>query len=138
LATMAEVARVAGVSSTTVSHVLNGTRKVAPETEAVVRDALAATGYRHNLAARALATQSTDTVGLAMSVVTNPYFAELARDIERKLRAAGYTTMLADTNDDPAIQGDVLDHLPFHAESRSPRQQPVVRIFCVKFRGDLR
>src|SRR6266849_5948803 len=43
---MADVAKVAGVSTTTVSHVLNGTRKVAPETEAVVRDALASTGYR--------------------------------------------------------------------------------------------
>jgi len=74
---MADVAKVAGVSTTTVSHVLNGTRKVAPETEAVVRDALASTGYRHNLAARALATQSTDTVGLAMSFVTNPYFCLL-------------------------------------------------------------
>src|SRR5690242_1673720 len=96
---MADVAKVAGVSTTTVSHVLNGTRKVAPETEAVVRDALASTGYRHNLAARALATQSTDTIGLAMSFVTNPYFAELVRDIELKLRAAGYTMILADTNE---------------------------------------
>ena len=111
MATMAEVARVAGVSTTTVSHVLNGTRKVAPQTEAVVREALASTGYRHNLAARALATQSTDTIGLAMSVVTNPYFADLVRDIERRFRAAGYTMVLADTNDDPAVQSDVLNHL---------------------------
>jgi len=111
VATMAEVARVAGVSATTVSHVLNGTRKVAPATEAVVREALASTGYRHNLAARALATQSTDTIGLAMSVVTNPYFADLVRDIERRFRAAGYTMVLADTNDDPAVQSDVLNHL---------------------------
>src|SRR5579859_6600400 len=94
VATMAEVARVAGVSTTTVSHVLNGTRKVAPKTEAAVREALASTGYRHNLAARALATQSTDTIGLAMSVVTNPYFADLVRDIERRFRAAGYTMVL--------------------------------------------
>ncbi len=108
---MADVAKVAGVSTTTVSHVLNGTRKVAPETEAVVRDALASTGYRHNLAARALATRSTDTIGLAMSFVTNPYFAELVRDIELKLRAAGYTMILADTDDDASVQSDVLNHL---------------------------
>lgn len=73
---MAEVARLAGVSTTTVSHVLNKTRRVAPETEELVLQAVAQTGYRHNLAAQALATQSTDTIGVAMSVVTNPYFAD--------------------------------------------------------------
>jgi LacI family transcriptional regulator len=111
MTTMAEVARLAGVSSTTVSHVLNKTRRVSPETEEVVRQAVARTGYRHNLAARALATQSTDTIGVAMSVVTNPYFAELVRDIERLLRHAGYTMIVADTNDDPAVEADVIDHL---------------------------
>jgi LacI family transcriptional regulator len=109
--TMAEVAQRAGVSVTTVSHVLNKTRKVAPETEELVLRAVAETGYRHNLAARALATQSTDTIGLAMSVVTNPYFAELVRDVERLLRRSGYTMILADTNDDPAVEADVIDHL---------------------------
>jgi len=108
---MAEVARLAGVSSTTVSHVLNNTRRVSPETEGLVMRAVAGTGYRHNLAARALATQSTDTVGVAMSVVTNPYFAELVRDIEKLLRHAGYTMIVADTNDDPAVEVDVLNHL---------------------------
>ena len=111
MVTMAEVARVAGVSTTTVSHVLNGTRRVAPETEAGVRAALASTGYRHNLAARALATQSTDTIGLAMSVVTNPYFAELVRGVEQKLRSVGYTLVLADTHDDSKVALDVIDHL---------------------------
>lgn len=108
---MAEVAQIVGVSTTTVSHVVNGTRKVAPETEQLVRAALVSTGYRHNLAARALATQSTDTIGIAMSVVTNPYFAELVRDVERQLRQAGYTLVLADTNDDPEVEVDVINHL---------------------------
>lgn len=108
---MAEVAELAGVSITTVSHVINQTRRVAPETEEQVRRAMASTGYRHNLAARALATQSTDTVGLAMSVVTNPYFGELVRGIERALRAAGFTLVLADTHDDPDVAMDVVDHL---------------------------
>src|SRR5258708_16339702 len=100
---MADVAKVAGVSTTTVSHVLNGTRKVAPETEAVVREALASTGYRHNLAARALATQSTDTIGLAMSFVTNPYFAYLAPDFERRFRPAAYTLVLPPPNHHPHL-----------------------------------
>ena len=110
-ATMAEVAKLAGVSLSTVSHVINKTRYVSPETEEQVRRAMATTGYRHNLAARALATQSTDTIGLAMSLVTNPYFADLVRGIERRLRAAGYTLVLADTNDDSKVTMSVLDHL---------------------------
>ncbi len=111
MTTMADVARLAGVSATTVSHVLNGTRPVAPATEQAVRRAVSKTGYRHNLAARALATQSTDTVGLAMSVVTNPFFAELVRNIERRLRDAGYTLILADTADDPSVALNVTNHL---------------------------
>ncbi|MFJ6572680.1 LacI family DNA-binding transcriptional regulator [Streptomyces sp. NPDC091292] len=108
---MADVARLAGVSTTTVSHVLNKTRKVAPETEELVWRAVERTGYRQNLAARALATQSTDTIAVAMSVVTNPYFAELVRDIDRLLRSAGYTMIVADTNDDPLVAVDVINHL---------------------------
>lgn len=108
---MAEVAKLAGVSVSTVSHVINKTRNVAPETEDQVRRAMATTGYRHNLAARALATQSTDTIGLAMSLVTNPYFADLVRGIEQRFRAAGYTLVLADTNDDREVTLNVLDHL---------------------------
>ena len=111
MATMGDVARLAGVSTSTVSHVLNGTRVVAPETEEIVRQAVASTRYRHNLAARALATQSTHTIGLAMSVVTNPYFAELVRHIERRLRVAGYTLILADTTDDADVALDVVNHL---------------------------
>lgn len=108
---MADVARLAGVSTTTVSHVLNNTRTVAAGTEKLVRNALVATGYRHNLAARALATRSTATIGLAMSVVTNPYFAQLVRGIEHHLRALGYTLILADTGDDPEVELDVINHL---------------------------
>ena len=46
-----------------------------------------------------------------MSVVTNPYFAELVRDIDRLARRSGFTLIIADTNDDPAIETDVIDHL---------------------------
>ena len=55
MATIADVARIAGVSQSTVSHVINGTRFVKPETEQAVRDAVARTGYTPNTLARALA-----------------------------------------------------------------------------------
>ena len=98
--TMADVARVAGVSTSTVSHVVNGTRKVSQETEQVVREAIHTTGYTHDRIARSLATGKTRTIGLAMSAISNPYFAELAHAIEQEATRAGYTMLLADTHDE--------------------------------------
>jgi LacI family transcriptional regulator len=100
LITMADVAREAGVSTSTVSHVVNATRKVSDPTERAVRDAVLATGYTHDRIARSLATGRTRTIGLAMSAISNPYFAELAHAVERGAAAAGYTLLLADTHDE--------------------------------------
>src|SRR6476646_8140975 len=99
--TMADVAQVAGVSTSTVSHVLNGTRKVSEATERAVRAAIHTTGYTHDRIARSLATGKTRTIGLAMSAISNPYFAELAHAIEQEAARAGYSLLLADTHDDP-------------------------------------
>src|SRR3954447_10947085 len=98
---MADVARAAGVSISTVSHVVNGTRKVSEGTERAVRAAVEATGYTHDRIARSLATGRTRTVGLAMSAISNPYFAELAHAVEHEASRAGYTLLLADTHDAP-------------------------------------
>ena len=98
---MADVAQAAGVSTSTVSHVLNSTRKVSEPTERAVREAIKATGYTHDRIARSLATGRTRTIGLAMSAISNPYFAELAHAIEQEAADAGYSLLLADTHDDP-------------------------------------
>jgi LacI family transcriptional regulator len=99
--TMADVARVAGVSISTVSHVMNGTRNVSREAERAVREAIRATGYTHDRIARSLATGNTRTIGLAMTAISNPYFAELAHAIEREATRGGYSLLLADTHDEP-------------------------------------
>jgi LacI family transcriptional regulator len=65
VATIADVARKAGVSVSTVSHVLNGTRRVAPGTAFAVQTAIDAFGYRPNLMARSLKAASTRSVGIA-------------------------------------------------------------------------
>jgi len=101
MTTMADVARAAGVSVSTVSHIVNGTRGASAETERAVRQAIEATGYTHDRIARSLATGSTRTIGLAMSAISNPYFAELAHAIERRAAEGGYTLLLTDTHDDP-------------------------------------
>lgn len=100
--TMADVAAVAGVSVSTVSHVINGTRKVSETAAQAVRDAIETTGYTHDHVARSLATGRTATIGLAMSALSNPYFSEAAHSIEQAASGAGYSLLLADTHDNPA------------------------------------
>ncbi len=101
MTTMADVAREAGVSVSTVSHVVNQTRAISPETERRVQDAIARTGFVVNTMARALAGASTSTIGLAMSAVSNFYFADMVAGIDAAVRAAGSTLLLADTHEDP-------------------------------------
>jgi LacI family transcriptional regulator len=96
---MAEVAGVAGVSTSTVSHVLNGTRRVLPDTEAAVRAAIESTGYIHDTIARSMVTGGTMTVGVAMSAISNPYFADFLHAVEQALTLAAYSLLLAETHD---------------------------------------
>ncbi|PRX47515.1 LacI family transcriptional regulator [Prauserella shujinwangii] len=97
--TQRDIAELAGVSITTVSHVVNGTRAVAPETRTAVLRAIEQTGYTGDAIARSLVTGGTRTIGVAISLLANPYFAALMQAIEREAAAAGYTVLLADTHD---------------------------------------
>jgi len=96
---MAQVARLAGVSVSTVSHVVNRTRAVAPETERAVLAAIAETGYVPDSVVRSMRTSGTRTVGLAVSAMSNMYFGDLVHNIERTLAHAGYSLLLVDTHD---------------------------------------
>ncbi len=97
--TMRDVAEQAGVSKATVSHVINDTRFVEDATKARVRAAIAALGYRPNVAARSLTTQRTRIIGLIVSDVTNTFFGEIMRGIEDVLIANNYSLMLCNTNE---------------------------------------
>jgi LacI family transcriptional regulator len=98
--TMRDVADLAGVSITTVSHVVNGTRAVAPSTKDRVLAAVAQTGYTGDAIARSLVTGGTRSLGLAVPVANNPHFAELTSAVETAATAAGYALILADTHDE--------------------------------------
>ena len=92
---MADVAARAGVSHQTVSRVINRHPSVAPHTRARVEQAIAELGYRPNIAARALVTGSTRTIGL-VTVNINPYGpAQTMIGLERAARAAGYSLSVA-------------------------------------------
>ncbi|MBC3191829.1 LacI family DNA-binding transcriptional regulator [Pseudonocardia sp. C8] len=108
---MAEVARLAGVSTATVSHVLNGTRPVRDHTRRQVLAAMDRVGYAPNAAARSLATARTRTLGLALSAISNPYLGELLHAVEAESAAAGYTLLLADPHDDPGYEATAVARL---------------------------
>lgn len=108
---MADVARAAGVSTATVSHYLNKTRHLLPDTEQKVRNAIEALHYIPDLAARTLRAGSTNVVGLAMSAVSNPYFSALAQEIEAQLNQQGKSILLMDTHDDGPREEQVVQDL---------------------------
>lgn len=96
---MGDVAALAGVSHQTVSRVVNGHPNVAPETRARVERAIAELGYRPNVAARALVTGSTRTIGL-VTVKINQYGpAQTMLGLENAARAAGYSLSVSILDD---------------------------------------
>lgn len=109
--TMGDVARIAGVSASTVSHVLNGTRKVDTVTRQRVEAAIEETGYRRNVVARSLAAGRTHTVGLSISALTNPYFGSLVHAVEQALSDAGYVLIVGDSHDHVESEKRVTDSL---------------------------
>lgn len=96
---MADVAKSAGVSMTTVSHVLNNTRPVSDALRQRVLAAVEHTGYTPNSVARALATQNTMLIGVVMSFLSNPFFAPLVAHIDRTARRKGYTLLLTENHE---------------------------------------
>ena len=108
MTTIVDIARQARVSVSTVSHVLNGTRRVAPATARAVRDIVAETGYSPNAVARALKTSRTRSVGIAVSVACNPYFGDIVGAIEKECGRVGMMVFLSDTRDDPEIEFEVV------------------------------
>lgn len=100
MATIRDVARIAGVSISTVSHVLNSTRPVDPATSQRVRAAIAETGYRQDALARALRRSRTDTIGLVVSDVGEPAFAGMIHGIEQAAAEQGIGLLLASSAED--------------------------------------
>ncbi|HEX5810084.1 MAG TPA: LacI family DNA-binding transcriptional regulator [Anaerolineales bacterium] len=97
MATIREVAESAGVSYATVSHVINNTRIVSPETRERVLAAMNTLNYRPNMLARSLRQGKTNTLGLVLPDSANPFFAEISRAIEDEAFKKGYSVFLCNT-----------------------------------------
>lgn len=95
-----DVAREAGVSTATVSHVINETRYVSAETRGKVLRAIEQCQYYPNALARSLASGRSHTIGLIVSDISNPFFPELVKSIEEAAFGRGYDVLLSNTSYD--------------------------------------
>ena len=106
-----DVARVAGVSISTVSRAIAKPNDVAPATLAKVLDTARGMGYRPNLAARGLITGRTGIIGLIVPDLENPFFASVTKGVQSKARDAGYAVIISDSDEDPSQEADLVREL---------------------------
>jgi LacI family transcriptional regulator len=104
MSTIKDVAALAGVSFTTVSHVLNDTRPVSADARRRVLAAVEEIGYLPSAVARSLRKSETKIVGVLVPNVNNPFFAELVVGVEECCRLAGYSVFLCNSDNDPKRQ----------------------------------
>ncbi|MCM3780903.1 LacI family DNA-binding transcriptional regulator [Microbacterium hydrocarbonoxydans] len=97
MATIYDVAELAGVSPATVSRVFNGT-SVSDDKVAAVRDAAAKLSFTPNRMARSLRRQSSEVIALVIPDIENPYFTEMARGVEDVASEAGYSVVLCNSD----------------------------------------
>ncbi len=100
MATMKDVARLAGVSTSTVSHVINNDRFVSDATRERVESAIRSLNYAPSALARSLKLNQTHTIGMLLTASSNPFYSELVRGVERSCFERGYSLVLCNTEGD--------------------------------------
>ncbi|MCW2583895.1 MAG: Transcriptional regulator, LacI family [Klenkia sp.] len=109
--TIRDVADLAGVSTATVSRALSGAKPVSPPVLEQVTRAAADLGYSGNGIASALRRSRTDTVGMVVPSIANPFFTALVESVEHALQAAGLQLFLCSSRSDPALEAQRLRSL---------------------------
>jgi DNA-binding LacI/PurR family transcriptional regulator len=112
--TIRDVAKASGVSTATVSNVLNKTGKVGRDTRRVVLQAVRRMGYIPDVHARHLASRDRRTLGIIVSDIENPFFPEVVKGFETRARQFGYDVILSDTNYDPRRTREAADRMMEH------------------------
>lgn len=100
MATMKDVARLAGVSTSTVSHVINKDRFVSEAIIEKVEAAIKTLNYAPSALARSLKLKQTRTIGMLITASSNPFYSELVRGVERSCFERGYSLVLCNTEGD--------------------------------------
>ena len=113
-ATIVDVARVAGVSKSTVSLVLGGSSLVADSTRERVTEAMAELSYVYHRGAATLRGAQSAVLGMVINDLTNPFYVELAIGIEQACQGAGFIPFLANSAEDPVRQQEVIRSMREH------------------------
>lgn len=150
--TMADVARLAGVSISTVSAVVNNKGIVSPELTKRVQHAIEAIGFRPHAGARGLRLGRTHIIGMVMQDISNPFFVEVMRGVEDEAGRNGYEIMVCDSNGQPDLEVKRLNALyaqrvdgvllapsdSYAVRETLPRNHaPVVFVDCVPVKADV-
>jgi DNA-binding LacI/PurR family transcriptional regulator len=126
--TIYDVARTAGVATSTVSRAFNDPNRLKATTRERVLQAARELGYAPNPHARALMSQRTQTIAMVVSDITNPHYFELIRGAELRAKASGYTLVLVNAEESPRIELEQVGRLArsvdgfLLAASRMPEQ----------------
>jgi LacI family transcriptional regulator len=111
------LAEVLGLSITTVSRVLNGKSiryRISATTQQRVVQAAKEYNYKPNKLARGLKLSKTDTLGLIIPDISNPFFADIAQSIEKEARSKGYSLILCDSREDHLVEKELIELLISH------------------------
>ncbi len=109
--TIYDVASAAGVSLATVSRVINASAPVAEDTRRRVLLAAGSLGFRPSLVASSLSRRRSQTLGLVVPDIANPFFAELARAVEKTAAGRGYAVFVCSTDEHPSLEAASVDAL---------------------------
>lgn len=107
--TLRDIANKAGVSAATVSYVLNNTGSVGKEVRKIVRKTTKEMGYRVNHVAKATRTGQTQSFGLILPDLNNPFFPQLAQAVQGAARRAGYAVFLIDSEGSAAVEHEAAE-----------------------------
>jgi LacI family transcriptional regulator len=106
--TVRDIARIAGVSISTVSRALSSPDMVNEATRARVQETARKLGYKPNLNARNLISGRSGAIGLVVPDLENPFFGSMAKGVQARARAAGYAVFIADTDEDASVEGEII------------------------------
>jgi LacI family transcriptional regulator len=112
--TISDVAEAAGVSTATVSNVLNKRGRVGLATQRHVLSTVKRLGYVPDVHARRLASQNHRSLGIIFSDIENPFFPEVVKSFERRASELGYDAILSDTNYDPQRTREAAEQMMEH------------------------
>ncbi len=109
--TMKDIAQELGISIGTVSKVLRDHPDISPETRERVRNRMRELNYRPNLAARALVTGRTHSIGLVVPDLVHPFFAEVAGGLSKLLRKMGYSLIISSSDEEFDLENRAIDQM---------------------------